>query len=126
MEDAQIVCMLQRLTGLNANSRSMAVMLTCWIRVTFTTDVDSSVRSWRTCRHAMLLRKNSRGITAVPDQPQTGNQVSNRFAANELHGVKVNTAILADRVDRNDVRVVERRSGADFIAKPVQGSLVRD
>ncbi len=55
-----------------------------------------------------MATSKMRSSVAPPD----GDQGVERLAAHELHGEKRNAVRLLDRVDRDDVGVVQRRDGA--------------
>ena len=51
--------------------------------------------------------------------------IGQRVPLDQLHGVIMQPPIAADRIDRNDVRVVQRRRGMRFVAKTLQPNFVQ-
>ena len=48
------------------------------------------------------------------------------MAPDELHGVEVEAVVLADPIDRNDMRVVQPRRGAGLASEPLQPGRVAE
>ncbi len=57
---------------------------------------------------------------AVANQLQVLNHFGHTLTANQLHRVVMNAPFFADRVDRDDMGVIEHCRSADFVAKTQQ------
>ena len=57
--------------------------------------------------------------------PELRDDAGHALAADKLHGVVVNAAVLADRIDRNDIGVIESGRRADLILKSHEPGFVQ-
>ena len=69
------------------------------------------------CRESFRDPQRQRGGSHRRLRPIVLDQFPQRAASHELHLQKIEPQCLADRMDRDDVRVVERRRCAPFIGK---------
>jgi hypothetical protein len=69
---------------------------------------------------SQVLRPGGDFRPRVGELPQLFDDVGQRFALDELHGVVVHPALAADRIDRHDAGVVELRRRLGLNLEPLE------
>ena len=69
---------------------------------------------------SLLVPSTTGGDSGSRISSQFVDQVRQRLAADELHGIEVNATFFTDRVHRDDIRMIQRRGRSHFVVESLQ------